>query len=817
MPQPASSAAATVALTAEAGYNGYIKPGSWIPVRITFSSSEPVDGELVLSTQPDRSRRYGAVISMARNARKQLTLYSPPTVNPIEALFISGDKVIAATTPPLHMLTEDDRIILVISNPADGLNLLNDIHTPEGGKSYVAQLRPEELPDQTAALDTTDVVVLNNVDTSALTEGQRAAIQAWVLGGGHLIISGGPGARLTVAGFEDFAPAHVGNTLQNSSVENLKQLITPNTIEPAAAITSVTSMSATATASSTLVAPVVVLSPATDDAHSLISSADTPLIMRRQIGRGTVDQLAFDPALAPLAGWPGQRLVIASLLGGQVGLTSMVGALRGDTSAVAAARALPGAALPPFLIIAGYLLMYVLTIGPVNFFILRKLNRLTWAWVTVPATVLLFALIGYATGFRLRGNEPEVHRLSVISGDSQVSAARAQSIVGVFSPRRTTVDIETGHSLAQEVQPNPNLQSRLTFYLSDPNRLEKVVATNTDVRAYYLQGASQLPHIVSSLQFIPGQTISEPARISGEIQNESAAALLDCVLIVGKDYRAIGNIAPNAHVHSEVNLALKKPQMALVMPPSRVIPSGYVSSLGTTTGRSARFSATPAFAHSPFDMDGASLSEILLNWRDFGNDRLREDAERSLLTSIYNNPDAGIGIGVNLACWENLDRVGAQVAEATYTDRGLRIWHLPVKSILTSKGTILPPDVFSWSVLASSSSVALDQSGLTLQPGAHIIGFTPWLSTRNSGNVNLSFEIEASTNTSAAAMHGTSVYLYDWSAQSFTNVITRVMGSQTRVQVSGAYLSPSGEMRVRMDVAEDEFNLTNIEGVVSVP
>jgi hypothetical protein len=814
---PPSTRLATVALTAEAGFNGYSKPGSWIPVRITFSSNEAVDGEIVLSPQPDRSRLYGAAITLARNTTKQLTLYSPPTTNPIEALFVSAGKIIAATTPPLHMLTEEDRIVLVVSEPADGLNFLNDIHTPFGGMSYVAQLRPEDIPDQTAGLDTADVLVLNNIDTSALTEGQRTAIRVWVLGGGHMILSGGPGARLTIAGFEDFAPARVGNTLENSSVDNLKQLLAPNTVDATSTLSPSAAITTSRTVSTSLVAPVVILVPATSDARSLISSKDTPLIMRREIGQGIVDQLAFDPTLAPLSDWADRRQVYAGLMGGKFGLTNMVGPLRVDTSAMIAARALPGAALPPFLVIAGYLLMYVLAIGPINFFILRKLNHLAWAWITVPATVLLFALVGYATGFRLRGNEPEVHRLSIISGDSQVNDARAESIVGVFSPRRTTLDVNTAHSLAQEIQPNPNLQDKLSFQLSEPNRLQKIVATNNDVRSFYLQGQSQLPHIVANLDFIPGRTISEPARISGEIANESSAVLVDCVLIVGKDYHAIGNMAPNAHVQTDVNLVLNKPQMAMIIPPGQVIPTGYVSSFGTTTGRSSRFSAAPTYSRSPFDMDGASLSEILLNWRDFTADHLQEEAERSLLTSIYNNPDASIGNGANLACWENLDRVGAQVAGALYTDRGLRIWHLQVRSFLTGKGTILPPDAFTWSVLSSSSSVALDQSGLTMQPGAHIFGFTPWLSIRNTGNVDVSLEIDANTNSSVAALHGTSFSLYDWSTQSFTSVITSVVSSQTQIEVSGSFLSPSGEMRVRADVTQDEFNLTNIQSVIRIP
>ena len=50
-------------------------------------------------------------------------------------------------TPPVHPLDEGDRLVLIVSDPADGLNFLNDLHTPFGGKTYVAQLRPEQIPE----------------------------------------------------------------------------------------------------------------------------------------------------------------------------------------------------------------------------------------------------------------------------------------------------------------------------------------------------------------------------------------------------------------------------------------------------------------------------------------------------------------------------------------------------------------------------------------------------------------------------------------------------------------------------------------------
>ena len=563
-------------------------------------------------------------------------------------------------------------------------------------------------------------------------------------------------------------------------------------------------------------APIVALIPATDDAHSLVSSSDTPLIMRRQVGKGIVDQLAFDASISPLRDWEDLRFIFSGFLGGAINVTSGNSQLRESSMAVDAARALPGAALPSFLVIALFLSLYVITIGPVNFYWLRRYNKLAWAWFTIPATVVLFTILGYASGFRLHGNEPQVHRLSVIAGSADVPTARSQAIVGLYSPRRTTLDISTGHHLAQEIQPDPDQPDKVNFLLSDPNRLDQVAAKNSDMRAYFLQGESLLPTVQADLTFAPGHTMSDTSLIQGIIHNASSAAFHDCVIIAGKDYYVIGNLAPGTVTPVEVKLLLGRPQMALSLPADRVQVSGYVSSYGTNAGHGASSSARPTTYRRPFDMDGASLAEIMLNWRTFP-DRLKEQAERGLVTALYNNPTTSAGTGVSLACWDDTDRVNALVDGATYTDRGLRIWRLPVHPLLAIPTTVLPPDAFTWYIASSTSGVALDPNGLTMQPGEHIIAMTPWINVRSSGKVNIAMAVTADSDTSSTALRHSSVALFDWDSHKFTEVITSVAVGPPSLPLNGAFLSSSGELRIRVSVRDDDMILTNVQASVAIP
>ena len=80
---PLYAPASTVALTVEGGFNTYVKSSTWIPVRISLNTTEDVEGEIVVSPRPDRSQRYGAPVTLARDTRKVFTLYSPPTAFPM--------------------------------------------------------------------------------------------------------------------------------------------------------------------------------------------------------------------------------------------------------------------------------------------------------------------------------------------------------------------------------------------------------------------------------------------------------------------------------------------------------------------------------------------------------------------------------------------------------------------------------------------------------------------------------------------------------------------------------------------------------------
>ncbi len=813
--EPARQPNIRASMIVDAGFNSYVKENAWTPLRITLvNAGDPIEGELELTnTSLATTERFAQPVLLGRNARRQVMLYAPPGSDSLEVRLVSGDRVIASVTPVVRQLAPDDRLVLIASDPPDAFNFIGDVRAPNGSTSALALLRLDQFPDRVAALTIADAIVLANVDTGTFTQAQRDAIRQWVASGGHLILAGGPNAELVLGGLSEIAPGRPERALTEADADALFALAAPVAREP------LTTLPASSV-------PVIRLQPIARHVRALAGSGETPLILRREIGRGMVDQLAFDPALAPLRDWPGRAALFTVLLGGRVGLANDIGAIGEGASATFAAAALAAAGPPPSLVVGGFFALYVLAIGPLNFLILRRLRKLSWAWVTVPAIVVAFTLLGLLTGFRLRGNQPHVHRLSVTLGDATTGDAQTFGVFGLLSPRRVQATLEAGRSLLRLVEPprNPDKPAdSVTVAIGEPSRILGIAVTNGDVRTIYARDGATLPPVSASLRFIPSAG-NAPATIAGAIRNDAPHRLRNCAIVAGKDYQAIGDIPPGALTNVELKLTIGHPHSLLLL---RTINAnlerlhGGLPNPGASR-RISRPSSSGSFTslagrRYPFEQNTPSLVDALVHWQDFNDEPIRQDAQFGLVSAIFGAES--VGPGVYLGCWEWRDETGAQIAGADYTDRALRLWRLPVEQHLVAAGETLPPDIFTWNIIATNAGGELNDNGLRMAPGEHIIALTPWLDVRATSTtalIKLNIEFD-SASTSLSALQDASIALFNWQTRAFEAVINDASDLATQNTLSGPYLSPGGQILIKVSSPTDSLTLTRLAASAEAP
>ena len=118
--------------------------------------------------------------------------------------------------------------------------------------------------------------------------------------------------------------------------------------------------------------------------------------------------------------------------------------LADDSTIVSAVTNLPSLALPPIGGLLVLLLGYILLVGPVNYLVLRRLDRREWAWITVPALIAVFTVGSFGIGGLLRGSDVIVHEVAIVRGAPGTTAATVQSYLGIFSPSRSTFQVRVG-------------------------------------------------------------------------------------------------------------------------------------------------------------------------------------------------------------------------------------------------------------------------------------------------------------------------------------------------------------------------------------
>jgi hypothetical protein len=182
-----------------------------------------------------------------------------------------------------------------------------------------------------------------------------------------------------------------------------------------------------------------------------------PTVMRYPYGFGQIVLVAFDLDQPPFGQWQGRPGLVARLLQvgaprrrdqaethhgtGQVahvGYEDLMGQLW------AALDEFSGVTRAEFSWIAALIVVYLLLIGPLDYLLLRKLERLHWTWYTFPLLVLLFGGAAFAMADRWRGNRLRINQVDLVDVDVEQSVARGCTWAHVYSPATDTFRLSLG-------------------------------------------------------------------------------------------------------------------------------------------------------------------------------------------------------------------------------------------------------------------------------------------------------------------------------------------------------------------------------------
>ena len=100
--------------------------------------------------------------------------------------------------------------------------------------------------------------------------------------------------------------------------------------------------------------------------------------------------------------------------------------------------------LIPFGWVAFFIFLYILLIGPGDYFFLKKvLKRMELTWITFPTIVVTVSLVAYYAAYLLKGNDLLVNKVDVVDIDQTSGLTRGNTWVSLFSPQNRDYTIRT--------------------------------------------------------------------------------------------------------------------------------------------------------------------------------------------------------------------------------------------------------------------------------------------------------------------------------------------------------------------------------------
>jgi hypothetical protein len=551
--------------------------GEWFPVRVTLNNpagANPVRLRLEIDSTGvmgnEVTSTYVREVDLPSPSRKEVTLYaySGSFTRSLELRLVRDNTVIRQVVANIDPVERSAySLVGVISEQASLLNALNNEYighleprpysgrhttppTPQHSvpRAKVVHMTLNDILELSFALNSLDVIVIDGVDTTGLSEAQKQSLRLWIARGGTLVLMPRIGDQAWPAGLSDFLPVRIEGTRTLTSLKALGDLVmTP------------------ITPTSPLVVPVATFDTHPHTAPRIPAAQDgVPLVAMRDLGRGRVVYVALSPSVAPLRGWDGlvplfKRILIEHPVYDYEQGMGMSGSIYAynpvkpfDTYGNSIFD-LPGLQLPEPMLIGLFLALYILVIGPVNFIVLRRMKRAELAWVTIPALVVLFSVGAYLLAYQAKGGDLVIIRAGVAHTLPGVQHSNASHYLGIFSPVHGTytLQLDADGTINEFEGYRYSSGSR-----SDPPRISGGNPTTVNgvrLSTWTLRGFVS-NYTIRAESPLEANLYLADGIIAGTVRNRTNSPLQDVVLIRGDAVHYIGHMAPGQQAEVQLNV-----------------------------------------------------------------------------------------------------------------------------------------------------------------------------------------------------------------------------------------------------------------------
>lgn len=535
---PAMASSKSITMHADVGFQTFYDPHVWTPVRITLFNpgGRSVFGHLIFPIHNQSGFSYEGTFSWpvwVPKGTSTVTLGLPGELLETgqSVRFLQSNTLVSMVRVSGVPVASSD-IAGVISDQPEAVQFLAGVSSANSTAQVVtAYIPPSTVPTSGELLRGLSYLYIDGKSASELTSKQVQAIKQWVYTGGILLLGGlepNAGQVGSLASLSPVAGTIVVDVVATSIAKFASQG-TPHGDIPM--------LYGTARAGATV----------------LIGNRNHALVAMSSVGRGQVAYIGIQANTSTLVTWSGNAVFWDTLLQqlhqnilpvtldlfGPSGLWTMMNA----------AELFPQLHMPPLWIWEVVFGLYVLITGPVLYLVLRKYRKNEWAWVILPVSSLVVAIVIYIQGVEERPNGILTQSVGLIDIVND-HLAQVVGVQALMSPQTRSYNIVTQPStwmvpLADRVTGTVKSDAKVTMVTKSPS------IEFSNVRAW---GGRFIyaTRTVSTFGNLQGELFANQNSLGGFLVNHSSVDYSDVVLITGHQVFALGHLKRGGSVNVDV-------------------------------------------------------------------------------------------------------------------------------------------------------------------------------------------------------------------------------------------------------------------------
>ncbi len=518
------------------GFNGAYKIGYSSPVNVNIKNNlKDIDGqvEIRVPSSPGKYMSYVKSVSLQKGSEKLITINVPisnDNRNKYTVNIYDGHEKIYEDTVTTIASNNVTTFIGIVSDDFDSLSYINTAPASPGVTTITKTIKLDEknFPEDIFTLKAFNILVINDFDTSRLNKSQYEVLKLWVKNGGTLIIGTGSKYNKTLSLFKDNFIQGTQGSVKEISTSKIYELATNGDNKNETKLD--------------------FLQVKVKDASAVMQDSGNVLVHALRKGKGVVGLLAFDLGKAPFSNWSNNTEFIEKVIG-MVNPEIITGSttysignyfMNNSYAIRDVVQQFSEMAAAKTSIYYLILFIYILVAAPLSYFILKRLDKREWMWLTVPVLAIVFAALVYVSGTGTRLGKITTNMISYITLDDSGNAS-TDTYVGILNTNKSKVKIsgQNGERL---------LPLYSNYYSDQPSGKEVLEATihSGENGAVEYKNSSILENKIVQLQenevnlgkLETDLNISN-GRITGTIKNSTNMDMQDCLVIMPDGYYRI--------------------------------------------------------------------------------------------------------------------------------------------------------------------------------------------------------------------------------------------------------------------------------------